>query len=309
MTVCKTISASKIALPFRKHVKNVILRERIKPKLVGLLANNDPGACKYAEWTSKVCKETGIDFELRKIDKYSINDHIEKANMDSQINGVMAYYPIFGHEVDNQLQNKISPLKDVEGLGQVAIENIYRNRRFIDRDRHMKNIIPCTPLAILKILEHTGKYDTRLPYCERLKGTNVAIVNRSKIAGGPLAAILANEGANVFSVDIDDIQVFQKPDDHTHCSVHNTQLKYDQVISSSDIVITGVPSSDFKLSSALLKPGVTAINFSMNSNFDSDVKSKAGCYVPSIGQVTVAMLVRNVLRLYHHQKKQMNLKK
>ena len=114
------------------------------------MANNDPGACKYAEWTSKVCKETGIDFELRKIDKHSINDHIEKANMDQQINGIMVYYPVFGHEVDNQLQNKISPLKDVEGLGQVAIENIYRNRRFKDRDRHMKNIIPCTPLAILK---------------------------------------------------------------------------------------------------------------------------------------------------------------
>ncbi|OBZ84784.1 Methylenetetrahydrofolate dehydrogenase [NAD(+)] [Choanephora cucurbitarum] len=277
MTVCKTISASKIASPFRKHVKNVILKERIKPKLVGLLANNDPGACKYAEWTSKVCKETGIDFELRKIDKHSINDHIEKANMDQQINGIMVYYPVFGHEVDNQLQNKISPLKDVEGLGQ--------------------------------ILEYTGKYNTRLPYCERLKGTNVAIVNRSKIAGSPLAAILANEGANVFSVDINDIQVFQKPDDRNHCSVRNTQLKYDQAISSSDIVITGVPSSDFKLSSALLKPGVTAINFSMNSNFDSDVKSKAGCYVPSIGQVTVAMLVRNALRLYHYQRKQMDLTK
>ncbi|KAI8334879.1 hypothetical protein BD560DRAFT_451165 [Blakeslea trispora] len=301
MTVCKTISTSKIALPFRKHVKNIIMRDKLRPKLVGLLANNDPGAFKYAEWTAKVCKETGIDFELRKMDKQMIHEHISKANADSSIHGIMAYYPIFGHEADTQLQNTINPFKDVEGLGQKAIENIYRNQRFMDQDKKMKNIIPCTPLAVLKVLEYIGKYDTRLPWCERLRGTNVTIINRSKIAGGPLAAILANEGANVFSIDMESIQVFEKPDHHDHCDVHPTQLQYEQAVSRSDIVITGVPSPDFKLSSALLKPGVIAVNFSMFANFDSNVKSKASYYVPSIGQVTVAMLTRNLLRLYHHQ--------
>lgn len=95
---------------------------------------------------------------------------------------------------------------------------------------YVKSILPCTPLAIVKCLEHTGVYNTILPYGDRAYGKTVTVINRSvscittctsvllgltdasfffrsEVVGRPLAALLANDGARVFSVDIDSVQV------------------------------------------------------------------------------------------------------
>lgn len=136
---------------FRNHIKKTIYNRNIKPKLVGFLANDDPAAKKYAEWTAKACKQTGVEFDLLKIDKHALEDNIVKANVDKRINGIMVYYPVFGDSLDLYLQNRVSYLKDVEGLGQIAVQNVYRNERFMDEDNKMKTIIPCTPLAIIKV--------------------------------------------------------------------------------------------------------------------------------------------------------------
>ncbi len=120
--------------------------------MVGFLANEDPAARKYAEWTAKSCKETGIDFKLVHVDKDKLEDNILKANMDKSVNGIMVYYPVFGNHLDLYLQNRVDYLKDVEGLGDLAVKSVYSNKRHIDSDeKSMKSIIPCTPLAIIKV--------------------------------------------------------------------------------------------------------------------------------------------------------------
>lgn len=126
----------------------------------------------------------------------------------------------------------------------------------------------------------------------------MTIINRSEIAGRPLAALLAKEGALVYSVDKYNVQKFTKND------ILDTDLEYTQVVPKSDIVITGVPDANYKLPSNLLKPGVIAINFSTHANFESDIASKASYFVPSVGKVTVAMLKRNLLKLYDYQNNQ-----
>jgi hypothetical protein len=45
-------------------------------------------------------------------------------------------------------------------------------------------------------------YDEKLPVGERMKGKNVCVINRSEVVGRPLAAMLANDGADVYSIDI-----------------------------------------------------------------------------------------------------------
>ena len=66
-------------------------------------------------------------------------------------------------------------------------------------------------------------------------------------------------------------------------------------------VITGVPSREFKLVRAdELKTGVTCISFSTIKNFADDVDDKAAQLLPRVGPITVAMLLRNTLRLYRN---------
>ncbi|KAJ3010965.1 hypothetical protein HKX48_007092 [Thoreauomyces humboldtii] len=83
--------------------------------------------------------------------------------------------------------------------------------------------------------------------------------------------------------------------------VFETKVTLDEALRSSDVVITGVPSPSYKIDTAKLKDGVVAVNFSTAKNFNDDIKSKASIYVPSVGKVTVAMLERNLLRLYDYQ--------
>jgi methylenetetrahydrofolate dehydrogenase (NAD+) len=80
---------------FRQHMKQTILERKIRPKLVGFLSNEEPASIKYAEWTSKTCDETGVDFQLVKVPKEDLEKSILKANKDSSVNGIMVYYPVF----------------------------------------------------------------------------------------------------------------------------------------------------------------------------------------------------------------------
>jgi methylenetetrahydrofolate dehydrogenase (NAD+) len=149
-----------------------------------------------------------------------------------------------------------------------------------------------------------GEYKTSQPLGHRLKDRNVTIINRSEIVGRPLAALLANEGATVYSVDMNNVQTFLMRKGHHRCKVFDTDITCAQAVRKSDIVITGVPAPDYSVPTKLLKPGVVAINFSTFSNFEPDVTTKASHFVPSVGKVTVAMLEKNLLRLYDYQQGQ-----
>lgn len=144
-------------------------------------------------------------------------------------------------------------------------------------------------------------YDNALEIGDQLQGKTITIVNRSEVVGRPLAALLANDGAKVYSVDVHDVLEFHRGQKQMKHYVTDTDLKLEQVLPQSDVVISGVPGAAFQLDTALLKPGVIAINFSTQNNFRPDVEQKAAMYVPSIGKVTIAMLQRNLLRLYNYQ--------
>jgi methylenetetrahydrofolate dehydrogenase (NAD+) len=54
---CKVILANSIATKLLGEVSQGLKDLDYKPKLVGFLANNDPAAVKYAEYSAKTCKE------------------------------------------------------------------------------------------------------------------------------------------------------------------------------------------------------------------------------------------------------------
>jgi hypothetical protein len=55
-TACKTILAAKIATSLLAEVRESLSKLKETPHLVGILANNDPAAKLYAEWTRKTCE-------------------------------------------------------------------------------------------------------------------------------------------------------------------------------------------------------------------------------------------------------------
>jgi len=187
--------------------------------LVGLLANNDPAARKYAEWTGKACRNDGLRYELRQIDDpLDVEAALLDANEDPRVHGIIVYYPIFGQvesfsgeSHDDFLRDTVSYRCDVEGLCHTYRTNLYRNVRFLDYPTNtQKCLLPCTALAVVKILEHCpGCYDKSKPVGKHLEGKVVTVINRSEIVGRPLAAMLSNDGATVYSIDINSIHKFE----------------------------------------------------------------------------------------------------
>mmetsp|Transcript_23790 Transcript_23790/g.60181 ORF Transcript_23790/g.60181 Transcript_23790/m.60181 type:complete len:325 (-) Transcript_23790:91-1065(-) len=312
------VKADDAAAPFREDIKKSIegLKAKgITPLLVGFLANGDAGAIKYAEWTGKACEADGIKFEVRNVDRMELEDKLHEAIHDSKVHGIMIYYPCFGlapsfygGSMDDYLRDSIPIEKDVEGLCDTYRRNLYRNVRYIDsyeqkykggivtstgHEGTKKCLLPCTPLAIVKILEHLKMYDESLPTGDRMKGKKVAVINRSEIVGRPLAAMLANDGADVYSIDISSIQLMQRG------KITDCKLTTEECVKGADIVITGVPTKDYRLDTSWIAPNTVVMNVSHFKNVDEAelLKIPGVKYVPLVGKVTVAMLERNLIRL------------
>ncbi|CAJ2513478.1 Uu.00g015970.m01.CDS01 [Anthostomella pinea] len=305
---CKVIMAETIAKGLLAEVKETLKSIQQgtegQPTLVAFLANGDPAAVKYAEWSKKTCEENGFDFDLRQVDKDNLEEGIMAANEDSKVDGIIVYYPIFpGNPAhDKYLQEIVSLSKDVEGLCHKHIYNMYHNVRYLDPPHNLKkSILPCTPLAVVKILEHLQIYNSILPSGNRLFGKTITVINRSEVNGRPLAALLANDGATVYSVDLSGTQIFTRGQGIRQPR-HQVQDKegwgLEQCVPVSDVIIGGVPSEKYKIPTELIRDGAVCINFSSYRNFDGPaVKEKASIYVPSVGKVTIAVLLRNIVRL------------
>jgi methylenetetrahydrofolate dehydrogenase (NAD+) len=73
----------------------------------------------------------------------------------------------------------------------------------------------------------------------------------------------------------------------------------------SSVVVTGVPTKNYRLPTEWIQPGTTVVNVASFKNVDEEslLKIPGVVYVPLVGKVTVAMLERNLVRLYdqfHH---------
>ncbi|PSR88919.1 putative methylenetetrahydrofolate dehydrogenase [Coniella lustricola] len=302
---CKVILAESIARRLLEEVQETLRSiGNGKPRLAAFLANDDPAAVKYAEWSQKTCEENGFAFDLRRVDKEALEEELRLANVDGNVDGIIVYYPIWPENVsqDNYIKETVALEKDVEGLCFRHLSNMYHNARYLDPPANLKkSILPCTPLAILKILEHLHIYNPILADGNRLYGKTITVINRSEVIGRPLAALLANDGANVYSVDITGVQLYTRGQgikNHRHQVEDKPGWGLKDVLPISDVVISGVPSESYKVPTELLRDGTVCINFSSYRNFDGPaIKEKASIYVPSVGKVTVACLLRNLVRL------------
>jgi methylenetetrahydrofolate dehydrogenase (NADP+)/methenyltetrahydrofolate cyclohydrolase len=296
----RIVDPAAVAASFRAELRREIAALPERLTLVGFLSAEHGPSATYAEYTRKGCEDVGVAFELRHVKRLDVEARVSEANLDPAVHGILVYYPVFGTERDAYLRDLVEPGKDVEGLHSFWARCLYSNQRWLDDAHTRKAILPCTPLAILKLLDETGvaKGGARRP----LDGVRACVFNRSEVVGRPLASMMANDGAEVVSFDVDGPELFvpgASPDDrHT---VEESSIDRATALARADVVVTGVPSRDFPLvRAAEIKDGAVCLNFSTLKNFDDDVHAKASVFVPRVGPMTVTMALRNTLRLYRN---------
>jgi len=283
---------AKVAEKYIEEVKAEVSCLQEKLSVVGFVANDDLPSMSYARATWQKFDEIGISYDLRKIARLDLEDAILEVNADPSIHGLFVYLPVFNNEQDVILRNLVDYKKDIEGGGQYWTRKLYTNDRFADpHDQSKKAVLPCTPLAIIKMLTEAGVYleNVSLP----VNGKRISIFNRSEVVGRPLAAMLSNDGAEVYSFDINGPLFFSKG------SPSEISISRKEALQQSDIIITGVPMENFELiTAAEISAGTTCLNFSFYPNFADNIAETADLFIPRVGPVTVAMCIRNTLRLY-----------
>jgi 5,10-methylene-tetrahydrofolate dehydrogenase/methenyl tetrahydrofolate cyclohydrolase len=294
----RLIDAADVAAPFRAETRERVARLGRQVRVVGLLSQSDGPAHTYAQYAQRGSEDAGITMDLWQLTGDQAAAAIREANADPAVDGVFLYYPLADPIEDRWLRELVDPRKDVEGMHSFWSRLLYENRRYVDDNGALRAILPCTPLGILKLLDAAGLRARGRGERAPLEGVVACVINRSEIVGRPLSAMLANDGATVYSLDLTGSLVFEPAiGRHAH-AVRDSDSDRAAALREADVVITGVPSREFPLVGAdEIKPGAICVNFSEFRNFDDSVLDVASAFVPRVGPMTVAMATRNLVRL------------
>ena len=291
------VDPAEIAKKYLLQLKESVARLGKNMHVVGFIASDDQPSLSYANATRKVFTDAGFNYDLRRVKRLELEIEIIKANEDKEVHGIFIYFPVFSNQEDDYLRNLVHYTKDIEAGSLYWTRKLNTNdRSATDEDTNKKALIPCTPLAIVKVLDDIGEYGNGdLP----LAGKAITIFNRSEVIGRPLAVMMSNDGAMVLSFDE------HGPLEFKAGAPNETSMDRRSALAQSDIIITGVPGSGFALVKREEVPSnAVCVNFSSEKNFNENVKSHVRTFIPRVGPMTVAMCMRNTIRLFenfHHE--------
>ncbi|MDY6914498.1 MAG: bifunctional 5,10-methylenetetrahydrofolate dehydrogenase/5,10-methenyltetrahydrofolate cyclohydrolase [Planctomycetota bacterium] len=146
------------------------------PQLVAVQAGENPASKIYTNMQKKSCEAVGIAYELLNLPEDISQDEliakIDELNTDAKVSGLILQMPLPQQIDARQVQVKISPAKDVEGMHPENMGRLFYGGGIVG---------PCTPLAAVELLMQT---------CDDLAGKETVVVGHSEIVGKPVATIL-----------------------------------------------------------------------------------------------------------------------
>jgi len=288
---------------------------------------------------------TGGDYrkneEKQEVKLRWIKDRIKMINNSDDVDGALIFYPIHHYgpkgpykcrltgvyykTQDDHIRDLLHPSKDVEGLCGTKWFQIRDSKQ-----KDLPSIYPCTALSVLRILEEyhirndSDEENREDPdgnchdadkrwggdnACDQnrcWKDQTISIVNRSEIMGRPLAVMLAQRGATVYSIDIDSILQFRPHGKRLRrCNPKTTTLK--TCLKESTVVVAGVPDAGFRLPLSSIQEGSTIVSVSEFPNVCEETLFRERQdiqYIPQVGKVTVATLSLNLMHLKQNKTKQ-----
>lgn len=302
--------------------------------------NDSHGNELYSEQIANICSVDGITYEPWRVPptRESIERAIQHANERLDVHGILVFYPIenldhgediegngpargpykcqstgvYYKSMDDYFRDIVSPEKDVEGYRRKGLRmrksDDSHNDTVVAAPEDLGPIYPCTALAVFRVLESFQlSLNAETRSSQRLfEGKTITIINRSEVLGLPLATMLSNEGAKIYSIDINSILQFM-PEGEVRIKREQASKTMEECVCQSSAVITGVPSHTFRVPTEWISENATLINVATESNFEEEEVAElpSVTYVPHVGRVTVAALEHNLCLLhqnYHRDK-------
>lgn len=269
---------------FAKEIRSELKKQVTSlSKPVGLgtiLVGDDPGSVAYVEGKHRDCAEVGIKSIKINLPATASTDEViasvNKLNNDPLCIGFIVQLPLPSSVDTQKVLAAINPSKDADGLTPSNLGNLVLG---------FNTIIPCTPLAILALLER---------YKVNISGQEVLILGRGTTVGRPLSILLS-----------------QKPHNATVTLAHSATKNLTQLVQSADVVISAIGSAHllkpemFKSGAVVVDVGITRVGNQLLGDIDPSVIKVASLFAPmpgGIGPVTRVMLLKNLLRLAKNER-------
>ena len=245
------------------------------PGLSVVLCGDDPASAIYVRNKGRAAEKVGIRFDLHRPPDDSTTDDllrlVDQLNGDDEVDGVIVQLPLPRQINATEIIESVSPKKDADGFHPFNFGRL--------AEGHPGIVTPGTPEGCMELMR---RYDVLVA------GRRAVVVGRSTIVGRPIAAMLTNADATV-----------------TVCHSKTTNLA--AVCREADILVAAIGrprmiTPDFvKPGACVIDVGITPLDGVVLGDVDREsVEPVAGWLTPvpgGVGPMTIAMLLRNTIRL------------
>ena len=273
----RTLDGKATAAEVRREVRfevEALVASGVQPRLSVVLLGDDPASALYVRNKARAAGRTGIVSETHALPadapRCRVLDLLAELNEDPLIHGVLLQLPVPSHLDPLELQELISPEKDVDGLHPVNAGRLAQGRQ--------DGFVPCTPAGVLRLLDAHG-----IP----VAGRRAVVIGRSNLVGRPLAQLLTARHATV-----------------TLCHSRTADLADETRRAGLLVAAAGRPRL---VTAEMVAPGAVVVDVGTHRLGDgglcgdvdaAEVAKRAAWLSPvpgGVGPMTVAMLLRNTV--------------
>ncbi len=269
-----------IAKKIYTALKEEVSKLEIRPNMAIILVWENSPSLRYIKQKKKWAEFIGYEFQLfeflNTVQEDEIISKIQEINADTRIHGVMVQTPLPSHISTQKIINTIHPLKDIDGFHAV------NQWKIVLWDSSW--LPPCTPAGIMELFHHETI---------EIQGKHIVIVGRSNIVGKPLANMCINAWATV-----------------TVCNSKTQDLRKYTLLGDIVVMATGSPQllkkDMVKDSAIIIDVGFSVIGGEILGDADFKHLVDTHMITPNpggVGPMTVAFLMKNVLKAYSLQQK------
>ncbi len=184
--MAEIIDGKKIAAGVRSEVAGRVAdlkRQGQNVRLDVILVGEDPASVTYVRNKENDCAEVGIESRVHRfsenVPQKELARLVDELNAGEEVSGFFIQLPLPDHIEQMELLSRISPEKDVDGLGPLSAGRLALG---------LPGLLPCTPHGVLQMLKRSGI---------EIEGKEAVVLGRSNLVGKPAAQLLLSENATV----------------------------------------------------------------------------------------------------------------
>ncbi len=243
-----------------RQVRALKQHDHIQPKLAIIQTKLDAVTDLYTKLKQRYGEDIGVAVEVYKVGQPVVASLIDRFNADLTVQGVLVQLPLADPSATDEIVNRVSPMKDVDGLGERSEWDA------------------TTAMAINWLLAG---------YNIDLTSKQIAIVGQGRLVGAPLTRMWRQSGLSVTPLDV-------------RCpSLEKILIDKDIVVTATGVPGL-IGSEMLKDGAVVVDAGTANLDGRVVGDVDPLVRERSDITITpqkgGVGPLTIACLMDNVIR-------------